>query len=573
VKRCVQCQNDLPDTAQHCVYCGAKQPTPVSAVATAGPGARTVMGYPGMANDLARQPGVAGGKRAGAPAPVSGFDATQPLTNDHFRGGPADGNAGFGPGPGPGPGPTHGQGRGAPQQGFPPPGGQGPGPGPGPQGRFGGPQGAPQHGFPPPQGPGFGPPGQQGFGPPPDFNRPGSQPQGFPPPDFNRPGSQPQGFPPPDFNRPGSQPQGFGPPPDFGRPGSQPQGFPPPTPDPNFARHGAQPPPHGFGPQPGPHGFGPQQGFPPPSGSGFAPSQHAFGGPPPMGFHQRPETELVAPLRPPYLASETGRRVSSPMEPWNESLKTLMLVFGVLLVACFVAPWQVQPGETTFAWTILGSEVPAALKVVPILFVATGALSILLGALPLAPLARGFAAAGIGLAPIVYLAVAPAFDWRTLLGLIGSVTLVSGLLVRSQYTGAMLGRLMATIGAICVLLPLLIPVGGAVPLVMSFKALGQGPAQAKVATLVQIFPVVLAILSFLVWLPPPGRAGAHIVAWLLIVWPLVASIITWLIGGNIGATLKAGLDVILYSPLAGMAWAALTGYGVATVAGKQLEQA
>jgi len=289
-----------------------------------------------------------------------------------------------------------------------------------------------------------------------------------------------------------------------------------------------------------------------------------------MGYN-RPETDLVAPLRPPY-PSHDGRRMASPMEPWSESLKTLMLVFGVLLVACFVAPWRVQPGETTFAWTILGSEGPAAMKVVPVLFLATGVLAVVLGALPLAALARGFAAACIGLAPILYLTVAPAFDWRQLLGVIGAVTLVAGLLVRSQYTGALIGRIIATIGAVCGLLPLLIPVGDVVPLVSLAQTIGDAPVEGKVAGIVALVPAALAVLSFLVWLPAPGRAGAHILAWLLIVWPLVDAIVAWLVSGNLGATLKGSLNGVLYMPLAAMAWRALTGYGVATVAGKQLEQ-
>ena len=232
-----------------------------------------------------------------------------------------------------------------------------------------------------------------------------------------------------------------------------------------------------------------------------------------------------------------------------------------------------KPGATTFSWSILTSDASTSAKVVPILFVVTGALAILLGALPLATLVRGFAAAGIGLAPIVYQAIAPSFDWRQLISVVGAVTLVSGLLVRSQYTGAIAGRLLATVGVICSLLPLLIPEGGAVPLVQMFKVLGQGTAQHKVGAILALMPIVLAVLALLVWLPAPGRAGAHILAWLLIVWPLVASIGMWLLAGELGANLKSNLYGILYMPMAAMAWAGLTGYGVATITGKQLEHA
>jgi hypothetical protein len=552
VKRCVQCQNELPDTAAHCVFCGAKQPV-VSAATAAAANARTVMGYP---SELARQSGTAPppagpiGKpgRPGAVGPghqVSGFDATQPLANEGFRGGPGPG---FGPppaggaGPGFGPPPASGAGPGArvpPPPGYPPP--QPPAFGPGP----------PSHAPQPPLH-SYGPPHQQqplhSYGPPP-----------LPPPQHNYGPPPGQGF------GPGPGGPGAGP----GSHPQHPQGFGPPS-DPAFVSPGPPPgypqPKGGFGPEP--HVYGP-----PPSGSGFNPvygQPHVYG-PPPMGFH-RPETDMVPPLRAPYLAMD-GRRMSSPMEPWAESLKTLMLVFGVLLVACFVAPWRVQPGETTFAWTILGSEAPAALKVVPVLFLATGVLAVVLGALPLAALARGFAAAGIGLAPIVYLSVAPAFEWRELLGLIGAVTLVSGLLVRSHYTGALIGRLMATIGAVCVLLPHLIPIGGdTVPLVARLQMIADAPFEGKLEGIVALVPALLAVVAFLVWLPAPGRAGAHILAWLLIVWPLVGAIAVWLAHGDLGATLKDSLNAVLYMPLAAMAWAALTGYGVATVAGKQLEQ-
>ncbi len=508
MKQCVQCRNDLPDTAVHCVYCGSKQPPVGSAGAPSGspPLAKTVMGYPGMASDMARQAGNARGKPAsGAPPAVSAFDQTQPVSNDPFRPGP--------PGDG-GPPP----GFGGPPPGFngPPPGGFG-GPPPGfngpPPGGFGGPP--PGYGGPPPGGPG-GPYG----GPPPGY--------GGPPP--GGPGG-PYGGPPPGYG---------GPPP--GGPGGP---------------YGGPPPGYGGPPPGGPYG-GPQQGY---------------GGPPPGYGH--PPTEPVRPIpggRPPYLASESGRRASNPIEPWAETLKTLMLVFGVLLVACFVAPWRVEPGHTIFSWTILGtSGLPASMKVLPILFAVTGVLAVVLGALPLATPVRAFSAAGIGLAPSIYSVVDPPFVWQELVMLIGMITLVSGLLIRSQYTGAMLGRLLATIGAICVLLVLLIPVGGGdPPLIGAFKALG---TNRTIPALILIVPGVLALVSLLVWLPGPGSAGTHILAWIWIVWPLVASIMTLVSGENIGAQLKSSLDRFLYVPMAAMSWAALVGYGIASAAGKQLEHA
>jgi hypothetical protein len=92
-----------------------------------------------------------------------------------------------------------------------------------------------------------------------------------------------------------------------------------------------------------------------------------------------------------------------------------------------------------------------------------------------------------------------------------------------------------------------------------------------VAALILLVPALLALASLLVWLPPPTGAGALVLAWIFIVWPLAAAILMWLSAGNVGANLKVNLDGILYVPMATMAWSALIGYGVATVAGKQLE--
>jgi hypothetical protein len=610
VKRCVQCQNELPDTAVHCVYCGGRQvavPAPV-----AGPGARTVMGYPGMAGDLARQagmppPAVGRGGRAGSPQPVNAFDATHLGEDrdegfgahdamrdgrdgrDGMNGGMRDGRDARGRDP---------MGGGMAPDGFGPPPGRAPSPGPrsaspsphapphahgrGASPAMGAPEAPrflPPEAFDPlPQQQGFAPPAHQPYGPggphgqAPHAPAPGApQPYGPPPDAFGR---VPQGYGPPDAGygyqqqgaRPGSQPQ---PPPGYPPPH---QGYGPPPGDPGYPPpHQGYGPPHGQGyaPAPGGHLYGPPpdgSGFNPVNGPGGYPHQPGYGPPPLGGYHHRPETELVAPLRAPFPGPAPRAPVAHG-EPWGESLKTLMLVFGVLLIACFVAPWAVQPGETIFSWSLFAAEVPVSYKMVPILFLATGILSVLLGALPLSMMTRGFAAAGIGLAPIVFQSVAPSFQWRELLGLVGAATLVAGLLVRSHYTGELIGRLLATVGAVCVFLQVLIPVGGQVPLVALFQGIGQG----QVAAMLPLVPVIVAILALLVWLPPPSHAGAHILAWILIVWPLVNALIVWLTGDNPGEALKAQLAEILYTPMAQVAWTALTGFGVATVIGRQLE--
>jgi len=239
-------------------------------------------------------------------------------------------------------------------------------------------------------------------------------------------------------------------------------------------------------------------------------------------------------------------------------------------VACFVAPWRVVPGQTVFSWTILSADAPTSAKIIPLLLVGTGVLAVVLGAVPVATIGRGFAAAGIGLAPVVYAAASPPFQWQALVEVIGVVALVTGLLVRSQYTDAPLGRIMTTVGVACVLLTLLVPEGGEVPLIAAFKALG---TNRTVPALLLIVPAVLALASLVVWLPGPGGAGTHILAWIWIVWPLAAAVLSWLSAGDIGPNLKVNLDGVLYRPMALMAWTALVGFGAATVVGKQLEHA
>lgn len=298
-------------------------------------------------------------------------------------------------------------------------------------------------------------------------------------------------------------------------------------------------------------------------------------------YDPRPETELVKPLRPPqqpgpYGAPGYGPQYGGPpIEPWVESIKTLLLVYGVLLVACFVAPWAVGEGQTTFSWTLLKAPGFAA-KLLPISIIATGLIGVLLGAIPMGTQPRGIIALLIGLGPLVALTTVPKFEWRATVMVVGLVLLVTGLLLRSKYTQAMLGRALATVGVVIILAMYLIPEGGTLPLVGMFKALGSAPGKAKVAYIIGEFggslvPLVITLACLLVWMPGPGTAGSGILAWTVIVWTIVASIVGLLVSGDIGANLKSGLAVVIYTPVALSAWLAFAGYGSATVFGKSLE--
>jgi len=209
-----------------------------------------------------------------------------------------------------------------------------------------------------------------------------------------------------------------------------------------------------------------------------------------------------------------------------------------------------------------------------IMLVGTGSLSLVLGALPLASIGRGFAALLLGLTPLIYAVVGTGgkFQWKPLVLIIGMVGIVGGLLVRSQYRAAMIGRLLVTIGVICILLFYLVPEsGGKPPLVDLFKALGNVPGKAKVAVLLSLLPFFLGVISLIVWIPSSSTAMGTPLAWCWIVLPIFTSIVALAVAGNIGPTLKANLHGVLWQPAANMAWTALVGYGMAVVVGKNLE--
>jgi hypothetical protein len=147
---------------------------------------------------------------------------------------------------------------------------------------------------------------------------------------------------------------------------------------------------------------------------------------------------------------------------------------------------------------------------------------------------------------------------------------VAGLLIRSQYTGAHARAHLTTIGAICVLLPILIPEGGGGPAahrrLQGARHQPHGPGSDH-----HLPGRARAGLASGLAARPRSR-GAHIIAWIWIVWPLVASILG-LIRARASGGAQGSLDGFLYVPMAAMSWAALVGYGVASAAGKQLEHA
>ena len=309
---------------------------------------------------------------------------------------------------------------------------------------------------------------------------------------------------------------------------------------------------------------------------GPMPGQYPPGGPgSPYANRPHPATTPVQPLpAPPYLASGTPARMGAPAEPWIDTLKTVMLVYGITLIACFMLPRSLSP-EMVFSWTVI-KNADSTGKLIPLLIGGTGLLAVILSLLPLTVSARGVAAAFLGIVPfgIQTFLVPEDIGWQGMVVFLGFLCLIPGLLLRSEYHGALVGRIMVTIGVLCVLLPLLVPQGGQILLVTTFKTIGTAAGKAKLLPILDVVWIVLTVLALLAWLPPPGSAGTKILAWIFIVKPLFDVLARTLLSmelGQLPALFKSDLFTLLFMPVALIAWNALEGYGVASVAGKSLE--
>lgn len=298
---------------------------------------------------------------------------------------------------------------------------------------------------------------------------------------------------------------------------------------------------------------------------------------------------VLPPATPPYLASQTHNRVEAPQEPWVGTLELLMFMFGVSLVLFFVLPWTLTP-KTQFSWDVLG-ELSGKYKLPPLLLIGSGILAAVLSRLPLSVKARGVSALVAGYVPLVLLAlllsVPATVDvlagkgagegagegaiWQRALSLVASLTLIAGLLLRSQYHPALLARLLVTIGAACLLVPQLVPDNA---LLAVAKGIGDAPGKSKLVGIALLVPSALTVIGLLLtWLPTSGPVGTRIIAWLLILWPLAATITSAVATaeGPLGDVIKGGLYTILWHPSSIVAWTCLTGYGLASILGKSLE--
>lgn len=429
-------------------------------------------------------------------------------------------------------------------------------------------------GNPPPQGGGFGQP-QGGYGQPQGGGYDQQQPRAHTP-------SQPQmyGGVAPSANAatmmapPGSGPAGF--------PGQVPNNaFAATAPAPAFGSPAFNQQGGGYGQPQGGAGYGqPQGGYgQPQAGGGYGQPQGGYGQPQGggygqpqggMGIHSPPQQtpQGLATSAPPYLASQTAARAGRPIEPWKDPIKFLMIVWGAAALVAFAAPLTTDPA-LTWNWDAI-IHAPGKFKIPSLIWAAVGLLSIICATIPMETMPRGILAAALGLTgslvPVFLLGMPP---WQALVPMLGLMCLVPGLLVRHEYTESMLARILVTVGVVAFLLVLLIPQGGQIPLVGVFKMLIDAPGKLKVIAIMRIAIIVVVVMSLLAWMPGPATAGAKLIAWAIILIPAAMFAVQFALAGEIDILTKTPGEVVEWVP--GVVYSILSGYGLATIIGKQLE--
>jgi len=313
----------------------------------------------------------------------------------------------------------------------------------------------------------------------------------------------------------------------------------------------------------------PQQPFAPPASpynAGPASAQ-PFNAPGPAAPIPAP---LPLPSQPhPYLASQATARSGRPIEPWKDSLRLMMFLWGGVLLVVFATPFRIKP-SLWFSWDQI-IESSGRDKLSLLIVAAVGLLSIVLALIPTSPAPRGLIAGLLGLVAFAHpFVLDEVTDWRLIAPIAGTLLLIPGLFIREEYRESILPRIMVTLGVIAFLLPLLLPVDSKLPLVELFKEVIDQPGKGKVMPLLHVGQIVLVVLTLLAWLPAPASGGAAVFAWLLLLWPGIEHLTGLVLADRIvDAATEAPNTLIGWA--AGTAYLVLVGYGFATIIGKKLE--
>ncbi len=338
-------------------------------------------------------------------------------------------------------------------------------------------------------------------------------------------------------------------------------------------------------------GFSPQPAgqFNPPPAGGYNPQPVGGYNPQPTGpagYNPQP----VQSSTPPYMAPSNTRSASQaarPIEPWKDTLRTMMFIWGGVLIACFAVPISLSP---LGGWWNAVIDGEGTVKLLPLILASVGILSVVVGAIPMASTPRGMIAAVLGLAgvfvPILVIGNLP--EYQGFLSMGGTLLLVPALLVRNEYTQSPLPRILITVGALAALAPFLIPQNESIPLVDMFKALIDAPGAFKVLAAVMIAYVLVLVLSLLAWMPSPATAGAKVLAWVLLLFPLILQAVGIILSGGENIDFERQLNPLLLGWAygaggagkaaavvgafgLGSAYVAISSYGLASVIGKKLE--
>jgi hypothetical protein len=341
--------------------------------------------------------------------------------------------------------------------------------------------------------------------------------------------------------------------------------------------------------------MGPSMGGPMGGPSMGGPMGHGGYNPQPTGAGPEAKTVIPAynpqpvpqPQSPPYVApSYNPQRGARPIEPWKDTLRTQLFIWGGILIACFAVPISLSPLAGMWDAVIHGE---GTAKLGPLILAAVGLLSVAIASIPMASAPRGLLAAVLGLAGIFVpmLVIGSLPEWQSLLSIGGTLLLVPALLVRNEYTESPLPRILITVGALAALAPFLLPQNGSIPLVELFKLLIAAPGSMKVVIALFVVYVLLLALALLAWLPAPATAGAKVIAWMLLLFPLAVHAIGIGLSGGEGIDFERNLNPLVlgwaYGAQTGQgaavvgalglgsAYLAISSYGLASVIGKKLE--
>lgn len=285
-----------------------------------------------------------------------------------------------------------------------------------------------------------------------------------------------------------------------------------------------------------------------------------------------PSTPDPEPVAPPYLASQTAARAGRPVEPWNQTLRMVMFIFGVLAIAYMAIPKSIDPLQFAL-FGIIENEGTA--KIEPILVGAIGVLGLLFSFIPMPTMPRGLLAGVLGLAYAIVPTILKGLDtdipWQALAIPGAMIFLIPGLVLRSEYKDSLLPRILVTLGALGLLATLLVPVNDNLPLIGLVEAVIDGDLEHKIAALLGLLVAVMAVLSLLVWLPAPSGGGAKVFAWFFILFPLFEHIYKVLYTEDVVNLITATPAQIFVGWAPAAAAFAFLGYGMATVLGKSLE--